>query len=80
MIGGYEGGYEGGWNPSLYLKGADADFPANEFYKTKAGHDYLDFRAWAQTKYPDPGARDKALGNIYRSAKMMNITHKSPRS
>ena len=67
------GGYSGGWNPSLFLKGEDADFPADTFYKTKAGHDYLDFRAWAQTKYPDPSARDIALKAIYRSAKMMKF-------
>ena len=67
------GGYEGGWNPSTYLQGADADFPI-QHYKTKANHDYMDFRAWADTKWPNnPTARDKGLAGIYKSAKMMKF-------
>ena len=79
MIGGYEGGYEGGWNPADYLQGADADFPI-QHYKTKANHDYMDFRAWAEQKYTDKTQRDNVLTNIYKSAKMMKFHPRSQRT
>ena len=65
-------GYSGGWDPGAWLQSEDADFPRT-FYKTKAGHDYMDIKEWAEQKYTDKAARDEVLTNIYKSAKMMKF-------
>ena len=75
MYGGWDasniGGYEGGWNPGDYLQGdAIKDIPPTT-YHTKAGHPYLDIRAWAEARDQNEASRDKMLTNIYMSAKMM---------
>ena len=72
-------GYSGGWDPGAWLQSEDADFPRT-FYKTKSGHDYMDFRAWAEQKYTDKAAQDEVLTNIYKSAKMMKFHPRSQRT
>ena len=40
-------------------------------YESKAGKPYMNIKDWAKTKWVEQNERDKQLGSIYMSAKMM---------
>ena len=61
----------GGWAPSDYIKPGEGEVPIQNVYKRKNGHEYMDISKWAERKWGDPNARDKELGNIFLSARMM---------
>ena len=61
------GGYYGGWNPSDYLT---AEIPL-DIYENKNHRPYMDIKDWAKEKWENQVERDKQLGSIYMSAKMM---------